>query len=117
MPHQFNNAGPSKPAQHQVIDPPTRVDLPDVLALIDAERYFVLHAPRQTGKTTCLLALLNYLNAEGRSTSKPKASGWGICRRTRQWCCGVSTKRKPARPSTLRSGPSCGPTPKASRAW
>jgi type II secretory pathway predicted ATPase ExeA len=34
-----------------------------VLSLIQQQRYFVLHAPRQTGKTTCLLALQNYLNA------------------------------------------------------
>jgi hypothetical protein len=33
--------------------------------LIDREKYFVLHAPRQTGKTTCLLALRDRLNAEG----------------------------------------------------
>jgi hypothetical protein len=28
--------------------------------------YFVIHAPRQTGKTTCLLALAEHLNREGR---------------------------------------------------
>ena len=34
----------------------------EILTLIDRKRYFVLHAPRQTGKTTCLLALMDYLN-------------------------------------------------------
>jgi hypothetical protein len=30
------------------------------------EKYFLLHAPRQTGKNTCLLALMDYLNKEGK---------------------------------------------------
>ena len=34
--------------------------------MIDQKKYFVLHAPRQTGKTTCLKALMDYLNAEGK---------------------------------------------------
>ena len=33
--------------------------------LIRDKRYFVLHAPRQTGKTSALLALRDLLNAEG----------------------------------------------------
>jgi len=32
--------------------------------LIAEEGYFVLHAPRQTGKTSCLLALMEQLNVE-----------------------------------------------------
>ncbi|TAN53273.1 MAG: ATP-binding protein [Methylococcaceae bacterium] len=62
----FNTAGPSVPGQHYMIDPLQRLDLPDVEALIDQQRYFVLHAPRQTGKTSCLLALMQHLNAQGR---------------------------------------------------
>ena len=37
----------------------------DVQRLIDHERYFVLHAPCQTGKTSTLLALQGLLNAGG----------------------------------------------------
>jgi len=37
----------------------------EILMLIDQKKYFVLHAPRQTGKTSCLLALADYLNKEG----------------------------------------------------
>ncbi|TAN49333.1 MAG: AAA family ATPase [Methylococcaceae bacterium] len=62
----FNTAGPSVPGQHYMIDPLQRLDLPDVEALLDQQRYFVLHAPRQTGKTSCLLALMHHLNAQGR---------------------------------------------------
>jgi len=31
----------------------------EIQRLIREKRYFVLHAPRQTGKTTCLLAWWN----------------------------------------------------------
>ncbi|MEN8218141.1 MAG: AAA-like domain-containing protein [Pseudomonadota bacterium] len=34
--------------------------------LIDAERYFILHAPRQTGKTSLMLQLMDNLNHEGK---------------------------------------------------
>ena len=60
---QFNTAGPSEASDHYLIDPLARIDHLEVLALIQSKRYFVLHAPRQTGKTTSLLALISYLNA------------------------------------------------------
>ena len=62
---QFNNAGPTVPTKHYSLDPLKRIDLEEILGHIKEERYFVLHAPRQTGKTTCLLALMRHLNAEG----------------------------------------------------
>ena len=61
----FNTAGPQKPELNYTIDPLSRFDLEDILMLIRQQRYFVLHAPRQTGKTTCMLALRDYLNQEG----------------------------------------------------
>ena len=60
----FNTAGPQIPESY-TIDPLSRFDLEDVLLMIRQQRYFVLHAPRQTGKTTCMLALRDYLNQEG----------------------------------------------------
>ncbi|AGX87427.1 AAA family ATPase [Candidatus Symbiobacter mobilis] len=62
---KFNTAGPSIAADHYLIDPLARIDLPEIETLIADKRYFVLHAPRQTGKTTSLLALMHYLNAQG----------------------------------------------------
>ncbi|MEM7495746.1 MAG: AAA-like domain-containing protein, partial [Myxococcota bacterium] len=62
----FNTAGPINPARHYALDPLHRWDLPEVLSLIEQEKYFLLHAPRQTGKTTCLQALTTYLNKQGR---------------------------------------------------
>ncbi len=62
----FNTAGPVRADWHYLIDPLTRWDMDEILQLIAQGKYFVLHAPRQTGKTSCLLALMEYLNAEGR---------------------------------------------------
>ncbi|MBR1557371.1 MAG: ATP-binding protein [Prevotella sp.] len=61
----FNTAGPQQPDIHYTIDPLTRFDLEDVLMLIRQRKYFVLHAPRQTGKTSCMLALRDLLNEQG----------------------------------------------------
>ncbi|MBM3494513.1 MAG: ATP-binding protein [Armatimonadetes bacterium] len=61
----FNNAGPTEPADHYCIDPLRRIRVHEVEGLIAARRYFVPHAPRQTGKTTCLLALMRHLNQQG----------------------------------------------------
>ena len=61
----FNTAGPNRPSMNYTIDPLSRFDLDDVLMLIRQQKYFVLHAPRQTGKTSCLLALRDYLNSHG----------------------------------------------------
>ncbi|MEM6406763.1 MAG: ATP-binding protein, partial [Pseudomonadota bacterium] len=62
----FNNAGPSVPADHYMIDPLQRIDVTHIERLIRQKRYFVLHAPRQTGKTSCLMALMHHLNEQGR---------------------------------------------------
>ena len=59
----FNTAGPVKPDKHYSIPPLERFDLDEVLRLIRNEKYFVLHAPRQTGKTSALLALRDLLNS------------------------------------------------------
>ncbi|MDR1079838.1 MAG: ATP-binding protein [Deltaproteobacteria bacterium] len=61
---RFNTVGVCKPADHYMIPPLPR--LPDVNNLIDDKFYFVLHAPRQSGKTTCLEALTEKINSEGQ---------------------------------------------------
>ena len=58
----FNTAGPVRADRHYQIAPLARIDLEEVLGLIRDEKYFVLHAPRQTGKTSVLLALRDLLN-------------------------------------------------------
>ncbi|NEX17928.1 MAG: hypothetical protein C1943_15240 [Halochromatium sp.] len=62
----FNTEGPVRADLHYLLPPLTRWDLENVLALIEQQKYFLLHAPRQTGKTSCLLALMEHLNRDGR---------------------------------------------------
>jgi hypothetical protein len=63
----FNTAGPNNPAWHYTL--PILARLPDVRELIDQRLYFVLHAPRQVGKTTALLELGRELTAGGSYVS------------------------------------------------
>ena len=58
----FNTAGPVVPELHYRIEPLDRVELEEILLLIGQMKYFVLHAPRQTGKTSVLLALADRIN-------------------------------------------------------
>ena len=58
----FNTEGPVVAADHYHIPPLERIDLDAVLGLVRDKKYFVLHAPRQTGKTSALLALRDLLN-------------------------------------------------------
>ncbi len=62
----FNTTGPVQCDKHYCLPPLERFDLDEILTLIAQEKYFVLHAPRQTGKTSALLALRDYLNREDR---------------------------------------------------
>jgi len=63
----FNTTGPVVGAVHYCIPPLERVNLRELCPLVREGRYFVLHAPRQTGKTSALFALRDLLNsgAEG----------------------------------------------------
>ena len=58
----FNTEGPVVAADHYHIPPLQRIDLDEGLGLVRGKKYFVLHAPRQTGKTSALLALSDLLN-------------------------------------------------------
>ena len=58
----FNTVGSVRAERHYQIASLSWIDLDEVLGLIRDERYFVLHAPRQTGKTSALLALRDRLN-------------------------------------------------------
>ncbi|MGH9837227.1 MAG: AAA family ATPase [Blastocatellia bacterium] len=62
----FNTTGAIQSDIHYSIPPLERINLDEVLQLIAARKYFVLHAPRQTGKTTCLRALAAEVNRGGQ---------------------------------------------------
>ncbi|MCF8167116.1 MAG: AAA-like domain-containing protein [Rhodoferax sp.] len=66
MEKQFNTAGPNQPDIHYTLTPSDRINWPELSSLIDARKFFILHAPRQTGKTSLLLHLMHTLNAEGK---------------------------------------------------
>ena len=65
MEKYFNTAGPNQPDSQYTLNPLKRIDLAEIELLFEQKKYFVLHAPRQTGKTSCMLALRDYLNREG----------------------------------------------------
>ena len=63
MMRRFNTEGPVVARRHYCIPPLERMNLDRILALIRDQRYFILHAPRQTGKTSALYALQDLLNS------------------------------------------------------
>jgi hypothetical protein len=60
----FNISGPCNPEKHYMLSPSARCG--DLFQLIDQELYFAIHAARQTGKTTLLIALTKQLEAMGK---------------------------------------------------
>ncbi|MDR2344937.1 MAG: AAA-like domain-containing protein, partial [Planctomycetaceae bacterium] len=60
----FNVAGPCNEQEHYMIKASNR--LQGVEELINSRQYFVIHASRQSGKTTYLLDLSKRLNDEGK---------------------------------------------------
>ncbi|MBI4600602.1 MAG: ATP-binding protein [Planctomycetes bacterium] len=60
----FNTAGPCRPDLHYMV--PAMERLPEARTLAEQGMYFVVHAPRQTGKTTTLMALAEALTASGK---------------------------------------------------
>ncbi|MDR2583670.1 MAG: AAA-like domain-containing protein [Fibromonadaceae bacterium] len=61
----FNIAGPCNTNEHYMLDP-LRGICKELMDLIDSKQYFVIHASRQSGKTTLLLELADKINAEGK---------------------------------------------------
>lgn len=60
----FNTAGPCRPEYNYMLPPLER--LPKVQRIINQQGYFVIHAPRQVGKTTAMLTLAQQLTASGQ---------------------------------------------------
>ncbi|MDR1040711.1 MAG: ATP-binding protein, partial [Deltaproteobacteria bacterium] len=61
---RFNTSGVCNPLKHYMIPAVSRIT--GVSDMIENEFYFVIHAPRQSGKTTCLRALTEMINSEGK---------------------------------------------------
>ncbi|MCX6276817.1 MAG: AAA-like domain-containing protein [Bacteroidetes bacterium] len=63
MKKYFNIAGPCNNKSHYMI--PVLKRIKEIENLVEYGQYFVIHAPRQTGKTTLVKELVNFYNVEG----------------------------------------------------
>ena len=61
----FNTTGPCNPDDHYMLPPEDRLVGAQLHRYIRDKLYWVLHAPRQTGKTTFLLSWMREINAGG----------------------------------------------------
>ena len=64
MSRSFNTTGPCRPEIHYTL--PSTARLPNLERLIEQQNYFVIHAPRQTGKSTAMMALAQQLTEQGK---------------------------------------------------
>lgn len=64
---RFNTAGPCREEWHYMLPATARVQ--ELKALIDDRLYFVIHAPRQVGKTTSMIGLAKELTESGKYAS------------------------------------------------
>jgi AAA domain len=67
MRRYFNTAGPCQSDIHYMLSPAAR--LPQIDRLIAQRNYFIIHAPRQIGKTTAIQALAQNLTSQGHYTA------------------------------------------------
>ena len=65
----FNIAGPVNPADHYCLPLSSRLKEEDLRLLISQKQYYILHAPRQTGKTSTMLNFARQLNEEREYTA------------------------------------------------
>ncbi|MDR0714430.1 MAG: ATP-binding protein, partial [Bacteroidales bacterium] len=59
----FNTTGPCNPEEHYMLPPEDRLVGAQLNRYIKNKLYWVLHAPRQTGKTTFLQSWAREINA------------------------------------------------------
>jgi len=69
MPRFFNTTGPCNPEKHYMLPPEARLVRAQLDRYIGDELYWVLHAPRQSGKTTFLQSWMRAINAQGQAVS------------------------------------------------
>jgi hypothetical protein len=108
MPRFFNIAGPCRPESHYMLPPERRIH--GVRELIEQALYFVVHAPRQTGKTTCFLVFAQELALEGRyaalyANCEPAQASGGDVERGVQALLGALELAAGALPHELRPEP------------
>ena len=67
--HFFNTTGPCNPEKHYMLSPEERLVGAQLSEYIRNELYWVLHAPRQTGKTTFLRTWARDINSSGEQVA------------------------------------------------
>ncbi|MHC6203821.1 ATP-binding protein [Breznakiellaceae bacterium SP9] len=65
----FNTTGPCNPDDHYMLPPAERLIGAQLPRYIKDNLYWVLHAPRQTGKTTFLLSWMREINAQAEAVA------------------------------------------------
>ena len=63
----FNTVGAINPKDHYFL--PHRLNWKQLKGFIEKKYYFVLHAPRQSGKTTAIIEFVKHLNQESQYTA------------------------------------------------
>ena len=58
----FNTTGPCNPDDHYILPPEARLVRAQLDRYIESKLYWVLHAPRQSGKTTFLQSWMRKIN-------------------------------------------------------
>ena len=69
MRHFFNTTGPCNPDRHYMLAPEERLVSAQLHRYINDELYWVLHAPRQVGKTTFLQSWMREINEGGEAVA------------------------------------------------
>lgn len=65
-PRFFNTSGPVNGKDHYCIPPISRIDTKRIWQLILQKKYFLIRGPKQSGKTSYLLALAQAINQKGQ---------------------------------------------------
>ncbi|GHV66487.1 hypothetical protein FACS1894199_10020 [Bacteroidia bacterium] len=81
----FNTTGPCNPDMHYMLPPEERLVGAQLHRYISDQLYWVLHAPRQTGKTTFLQSWAREINSSGKEVA---------CYVSVETCQGVSEPEK-----------------------
>ncbi len=65
----FNTTGPCYPERHYFLPPNARLRQSNLDRYLRDELFWILHAPRQTGKTTFLQTWMRELNESGKAVA------------------------------------------------
>ena len=69
MPRFFNTTGPCNPEKHYTLAPSKRLVGSQLSRYIESELFWVLHAPRQSGKTTFLQSWMREINSSDKAVA------------------------------------------------